>query len=67
MHWTDYAGLVGLAAAAVLAAWMLLGAGNTTPHRGDHRHSASHPTALTTRLGRHRAPAARILRRLHLR
>ena len=63
MHWTDYAGLVGLAAAAVLAAWMLLGAGNTTPHRGDHRQAANHP-ALTTRSGRHRAPAARLIRRL---
>lgn len=67
MTWTDYAGLVGLAAAAALAAWLLLGAGNTTPHRGDHRH-ATHPPALTTRSGRHRAaPAARILHRLRLR
>jgi hypothetical protein len=65
MNWTDYAGLAGLAAAAVLAAWLLLGAGNTTPHRG-HRHAAQ-PPALTTRSGRHRAPAVRILRRLHLR
>ncbi|TDU89791.1 hypothetical protein EV138_3367 [Kribbella voronezhensis] len=66
MNWTDYAGLAGLAAAAVLAAWMLLGAGNTTPHRGDHRHAAGHP-ALTTRSGRHRAPAVRILQRIRLR
>jgi hypothetical protein len=66
MNWTDYAGLIGLAAAAVLAAWMLLGAGNTTPHRGDHRQTAQ-PPALITRSGRHRAPAARILHRLRLR
>ena len=66
MNWTDYAGLVGLAAAAVLAAWMLLGADNHTPHRGDHRHAAA-PPALTTRSGRHRAPAARLLHRLRMR
>jgi hypothetical protein len=66
MTWTDYAGLTGLAAAAVLAAWMLLGAGNTTPHRGDHRQAIGYP-ALTTRSGRHRAPAARILQRIRLR
>lgn len=66
MNLTDYAGLVGLAAAAVLAAWMLLGAGNTTtPHRG-HR-QVTQPPALTTRSGRHRASGARILHRLRLR
>jgi hypothetical protein len=62
MNWTDYAGVAGLVAAAVLGAWLLLGAGSTTPHRGDPRHSGQ--PALTTRAGRHRAPAARILNRL---
>jgi hypothetical protein len=57
MTWTDYAGLAGLLAAAAVAAWMLLGAGHTSPHRGDPRHSAP----LTPRPARHRAtPAGRL-------
>jgi hypothetical protein len=50
---TDYAGVTGLVAAAALAGWMLLGAGNTSPHRGDPHHST--PPTLT-RTGRHRGP-----------
>ena len=60
--WTDYAGVAGLVAAAVLAGWMLLGTGNTTPHRGDPRHSAQ-PTF--TRTGRHRATRS-LLHRLRV-
>jgi hypothetical protein len=65
MNWTDYAGVAGLVAAAVLGARLLLGAGNTSLHRGDPRHAAQ--PALTTRTGRHRAPAARLLSRLRSR
>jgi hypothetical protein len=55
---TDFAGILGLVAAAALAAWMLLGA-NTTPHRGDPRHSAPGAEA---RPPRHRAAGGRIHR-----
>ena len=57
---TDFAGILGLVAAAALAAWMLLGA-NTTPHRGDPRHSA--PNA-EPRPARHRATSGGRLHRL---
>lgn len=61
--WTDFAGIAGLVAAAVLAGWMLLGPGSTSPHRGDPRHTAP-PTLART--GRHRAtaPTRRLLPRL---
>ncbi|WP_157630424.1 hypothetical protein [Kribbella catacumbae] len=51
MNWTDYAGLAGLVAAAVLVGWTLLGT-NTTPHRGTPRHSGQ----VRSGPGRHRAP-----------
>ncbi|GAA1563881.1 hypothetical protein GCM10009789_16300 [Kribbella sancticallisti] len=53
MNWTDYAGLIGLLAAAAVAAWMLLGAGTISPHRGQRRHAAPIPS----RPARHRAPS----------
>ncbi len=54
MTLTDYAGILGLLAAAAVAAWMLLGSANTSPHRGDPRHSAP----LTPRPARHRASSS---------
>ncbi|ADB29195.1 hypothetical protein Kfla_0066 [Kribbella flavida DSM 17836] len=57
---TDFAGILGLVAAALLALWMLLGA-STTPHRGDPRHSA--PTT-DPRPARHRADPGHLLHRL---
>jgi hypothetical protein len=57
---TDFAGILGLVAATALAAWMLLGA-NTTPHRGDPRHSASNPEG---RPARHRATSGGRLHRI---
>jgi hypothetical protein len=66
MNWTDYAGLAGLVAAAVLAGWTLLGTNTTTPHRGTPRHSGN-PAASRPIAGRHRAPAHRLLARLRLR
>ncbi|GAA1539328.1 hypothetical protein [Kribbella lupini] len=57
---TDFAGILGLVAAAVLAAWMLLGA-NTTPHRGDPRHSAP---GTEPRPARHRATSGGKLQRI---
>ncbi|WP_203590303.1 hypothetical protein [Streptomyces sp. SID13031] len=66
MNWTDYAGLAGLVAAAVLACWTLLGTNTTTPHRGTPRHSGIPPQNRAL-AGRHRAPAHRLLARLRLR
>ncbi|WP_343967781.1 MULTISPECIES: hypothetical protein [Kribbella] len=70
MNWTDYAGLAGLVAAAVLAGWTLLGTflgtNTTTPHRGAPRHSGN-PAPARPLAGRHRAPAHRLLARLKLR
>ena len=60
---TDFAGILGLVAAAALAAWMLLGA-NTTPHRGDPRHSAP---GVEARPARHRSTSGGRLHRLFLR
>jgi hypothetical protein len=57
---TDFFGVLGLIAAALLGAWMLLGA-NTTPHRGDPRHST--PTA-DPRPARHRATSGGRLQRI---
>jgi len=52
MTWTDYAGLAGLAAAALLATWLFLGAGNTTtPHRNNN---PRHSTPATPQPPRHR-------------